>query len=336
MGRVLVAVLLAALVLAPPARAERYPLGSDLVAAAAHTQEHTRDWAAFANAAPGSAIVVPRQGEVTMAQFKGTVLKPPNDAAYNGHYPEFVFHVVVLRPQPGGTKRLIVASNDLPFPFGGDDQQVTTIDLQSRDSRVCAQAGDIVALATSGGFGNHTPEFGGFPDDFFNVGYQVKMFGDGSAGYGLFEQPAGDDTFQVGDDVPTTEVAGQELLMRVTIGTGADARWTCRTPEEQSARLPNPGQPAPGTWSIVSGGGKVRKGQVRVAVRCDGGPCSGKLKLRRSGVLYGSADVTLSAGEQTYVTLALARKPAKRRFVVSASLRGVKRNFTLRSPARRR
>jgi hypothetical protein len=318
------------LVCAAPARADHVTIGSDLTPAATLTQSHQRDWAAWPTAVSGGGgIVAPVQGEVSMVQVKGTVLKPDNDAAYNGKYPGFVFHVVVLRPQSDGTDKLMLSSADQPYPFGGDDQQITTFSLQgpspSQQARMCVVPGDIVAIATSGGFGNHTAQFGGFPDDFYANGYPVKMFARvPGMGYKIFKQPAGSETFQVGHSVTGEQQSDQELLMRATIGTGADARYFCRTPAEQGSGSGNAPRSAKATVVAPAGSPKVKHHAFKVALSCPAGslPCDGTLKLSNRSTLYATAPFTLAAGAGAKIKLVLnrtARKALKHRLTVKAT-----------------
>ncbi len=294
---------------AAPAHAGTVTIGSDLSADASITQSFPRDWAAWPTAlASGGAVVSPVQGEVKIAQFKGTVLKPDNDAAYQGRYPDFHFRVVVMRPQPGGGEMLMVATQELPFPFGGDQQQITTFDLQQYEARICVQPGDHVALATSGGFGDQSAFGGNFPDGFFNDGYPVRMFAaaPGSTTQ-VFEQPApgGDDGngFQVGDVEAGEPRPGEELLMRATIGTGDDARHFCRSPEEQQG--PTVSFPAQGPRLLI--GKKAKK--VNLQLSCDSlAACPGTLYLKLNGtILVGRGEFALQG--RTAGTVAVTLNP---------------------------
>jgi hypothetical protein len=280
---------------AAPSRAGSVTIGSDLSERAGIAQSHPRDWAAWPTAiASGGGVTAPVQGAVSIVQFKGTVLKAPSPA-YNGQYPPFNFLVVVLRPQPGGGEKLMVATQDLPFPFGGDDQQITTFDLQQYDANICVKPGDHVALATSGGFGNSDPAFGGFPDDYYADGYPVKMFArvPGSS-VSVFEQPVegAAQGFQVGDVESGAPRPDQELLMRATIATGNDAQYSCRTAEEQqgpTVRFPEQ------AFRL-----KVRKGKAGVQLSCVSlAACPGTLYLKLNDkILVGSGAFSLQ-GKQT-------------------------------------
>lgn len=292
------------LLLAAPAaaRAGAVTIGSDLSARATLTQSHPRDWAAWptAFATGGGGIVSPVTGEVSTVQFKGTVLKAPGYSSY----PEFQFLVVVLRPQPDGSNKLMLATNPLPHPFGGDDQQVTTFDLQADDPRICVAPGDIVALATSGGFGTTDPAFGGFPDGYYEDGYPVQMFArvpDSSVS--VFEQGTTNDGtddgngFQVGDTERGTPRPGQELLMRATIGTGDDARPFCRSAaENQSPTVGLPEQP----FKL-----KLARKTVPIQVACTSvRACTGTIFLKHNGTAQvGKGAFSLAGGAAGPVTV---------------------------------
>jgi len=197
-------------------------------------------------------------------------------------------------------------------------------------------------------------------DNFYENGHPVKMFASvpGST-TAMFEQPPGDDTFQVGDEVRADSKPGEELLMRVAIGTGADARYTCRTDAEKKQNLDNPGSPGGGDSSPGGGGStpatptsgkasvpdpsrsQVRGNRVKVAVRC-GGPlaCTGALVLSNRRKVFGTAPFQLAVGETGKVTVKLNKRARKtlRRNNGAAKVKAVaktdagkaSRNFTIR------
>jgi hypothetical protein len=332
------ATVLASLVCAAPASAAKITYGSDLTQnasdGAAHS--HPEDWAAFPTAvsAPGG-LTVPRQGEVAMVQLKGYVQHPAptDDAKYAGKYPGFEFHIVVMRPLGGGKYKLIVSTVDMPVPYlpkGTAGDQVTTLNLQDYFARICVVPGDVVAIATSGGFGGPGQ---GFPDDFFVHGYPVQMFArQPNSSYGLYEKQPSQGNFFVGDTVDTSSEDDTELLMRVTIGTGADARWTCRTKSEQGQNLPNPGTtvptptPAPGATpsptatasSLASvpkpkGAPKVHGSTVKIPVSCAGPTaCAGLLSLSNNSTVYGTKGFSLVAKKTTALAIKLNSAAKKR------------------------
>lgn len=310
----LVPVLLAAG--AAPAHAGFATIGSDLSAPATLAESHPRDWAAWptAFATGGGAIVAPVQGEVALAKLKGRIIQ---DFRSPNQIPDVVMHVVVMRPQPGGGDKLIVSTENLPLPTSGDTQQVVMHNLLRRPARICVEPGDRVALATSGGFRQAKYNF---PTGAYDDGVAFQMFGrvPGSS-IGLFEEPAGPGSFQVGDVERGNAVQGRELLMQVVIGTGADARFTCRTKAEQGMNFPTPnGDNVPtntGPGQVSQNGTpslpetkktvKVRKGVVKVAVACSAaGPCpGGSLTLSNSKVVYARSAFALAPGATQILSL---------------------------------
>jgi hypothetical protein len=343
----LVVPLLAALLAPAAAHADKITLGSSLVPDAAISQSNPRDWGAYPTAeGDGSPFAVNVQGEVSYAQIKGSILQPR--AGYPD--PNVVMHVVVLRPQPDGRDQLIVATDNLTLPYGGDPNRVSDYNLQSFPSHICVQPGDHIALATSGGFGNQFPQYGGFPDDSFKDGAQFQMFGrvPGSS-FNVFKQPPGDDTWQVPDNELFTPVTGQELLMRVTVGTGADARYFCRTPAEQKQGCPDPGTTitfkTPCTDPVdvpePSHAPYVKLGKVPLRIYCRRiESCVGTLTIARNGATIGTVPFTLAYKTSGHLTVALAKgwrgylpkKGSKAAVTVTATLndgKAASRNLTL-------
>jgi hypothetical protein len=325
MPKLLLAGVLLASVAPATADAAKLTLGSSLVADATLVESHPRDWMAYPTAqAGGGEFVAPAHGEVSWVDLKGSIIEPSPGYPQ----PNVVMHVVVTRPTGGGDK-LMVSTEDLPLPYGGDPNRVSSFNLQALDARICVEAGDHVALATSGGFGNHFPEYGAYPDDFYADGAPFQLFGavPGSS-IGLFEQPAGTDTYQVGDVEQTQAKAGRELLMRVTVGTGPDARWTCRTEDERKQGFPNPGEtpdpaepsaalnpvdvPAPEHDPHVSSKGTV---PIRIYCRAVEG-CTGTLTLTRGTAVVATAPLNIPAKTTAKPRLKLskaARRKLKRR-----------------------
>ena len=111
-------------------------------------------------------------------------------------------NVAFVRPQPDGRDRLIVATENLPAALRRrPENRINDFNLQALPARICVQPGDHIALATSGGFGNHFPQYGSYPDDSYADGAQFRMFGRvAGSSFNHFEQPAGEDTWQVPDD----------------------------------------------------------------------------------------------------------------------------------------
>ncbi len=305
MRRFLVVAALGLAVVAAPADAARVTYGSDLSLAAAIADSNPQDWMAWPVATtPASAggYAVSTQGEVGTVAFKGMI-----DAARG--VPEFfVARVLVLRPQSGGRVQVVTASTDIaPLLTNVGADKVTTVDLQQYPERMCALPGDVVALATSGGYDAQS----------YPAGVPVRMFGRSpDSATDLYKVPPGGDSLTNGDVVTPARTAGVELLMRVTVGTGEDARPTCRG---SVAPTPSPA-PVPTTSGPVTlprtASAKVRRKRVKLPVSCAGpSPCTGRLALSRKGKAFGSAAFTLAPGQKQRIGVKLksrARRALRR------------------------
>ncbi len=316
----LVPALLAAT--AAEAQAASVTLGPDLASAppASIAVSDPNDWGAW-NTTLASQLLVqsPVQGEVNVVRLKGRV----NPSAATSRAPDVVMHAQVLRPNPDGSVTVPAGgtSRNLPLPFGGDPQQISTFTRSQIDmpdgtdgkggSRLCIQKGDYIALATSGGYGG---PMNGYPEGSYPDGAQFQMFASvaGSAANVFLSgkgQGNGDGTTFTG---PRGD--GAQLLLQATIGTGPDARYTCQTPEEQhGGTTPGPGTPAVGKVTIRhSGTPRIHKSRVKIAVACGSeGPCDGTLTLTNRRRKYGSAKLALAAGATAKVSIKL-NKAAKR------------------------
>ena len=224
----------------------------------------------------------------------------------------FVARVLVLRPQPDGRVKVMVASTDLaPKLANVGADTVTTIDLQQFPERMCALPGDVVALATSGGYDAQT----------YPAGVPVQMFSrTPDSVTNVFKVPPGGDTHH------------QRRRRRAdphARGRAADAdhdrdRVTTRGPRAGAPRRrprprPRPGSrartptPAPTTGPTSSPvtlpktkSAKVRRKRVEAAGRCDGpSPCTGRLALSRKSKPFGSAPFALTAGQTERVSVKL-------------------------------
>jgi hypothetical protein len=145
-----------------------------------------------------------------------------------------------------------------------------------------------------------------------------------------------------------------ELLLQIVIGTGASARPTCggSAPSgsdpglgpEPSDPKPGPGpgssgRPASATVPKVSRPLKLRRGAVKVVVRCAAAArCAGLLELRDHGKLVGRTRYSMPADSRHGVTVKLTRDGVRRvrkarrlRVIarVSAGSRKTIRNLTI-------
>lgn len=305
MRRRAVLAIAGAALLAAPAEAARVDYGSDLSRPATLTESHPRDWTAWPVSPVTGGAVVPQAGEVAAITVRGTIVAP------SGLPPLFVFRALVMRPQGDGTLRVMIASTDLaPQLVNRDPATVTRIDLLQYAERMCVLPGDVVGIATSGGYDPQA----------YPQGVPVQMFaGVSRASYGLYEERDPLASIENGRALRPGQVSDAEALLRVTVGTGTDARPTCRVPDSSPSPSPSPSAtPAPTPGPTAPGSGpvelplakttRVRRGRAKLKVTCPGAvACAGRLELSRKSKPYGSAAFELLPGATKRVTVKLNR-----------------------------
>ncbi|CAA9415461.1 MAG: hypothetical protein AVDCRST_MAG64-2609 [uncultured Phycisphaerae bacterium] len=287
------------------------PFGSDLAAPADTVQAHQADtmfW--HTRLATGGALTVPQDGEILSYRLKGTALRnedarPPRPDGKPNPGGETMVHFQVMRPQGDGTYRIENTSDAFYVPTTGDPQQISTF-ASPPPIRQCTRAGDVVVFNTVGGFdgvGDQRNGWRGTPLSPYPMGTPLQVFASvpGSA----TSQFEGADRTNNGDTVRGREVAGEELLMQATLGTGPDANQVC---PGGSLGFVAPAQPKNAVRLARVVSKKIslnKKGITTVTLKCsvttaqakggDLGRCAGVLRLdhKRGGK-------TVTVGRATY------------------------------------
>jgi len=224
-----------ALLAAVPAagQAAVIPFGSDLTAPADTVQAHQADtmfW--HSKLAGGGSLVVPEDGEILSYRLKGTALRnrddrPPRPDGKPNPGGETMVHFQVMRPQGDGSYRIENTSSSFNVPTTGDPQQISSF-ASPPPIRQCVKAGDVVVFNTVGGFdavGDQSNGWQGRPLSPYPMGTPLQVFA-AVPGSSTSQYEKADGTNN-GDTVRGKEVAGEELLMQPTLGTGADANQVC-------------------------------------------------------------------------------------------------------------
>ena len=185
--------------------AKRYVWGSDLKATANRIEAHPVDSAFWHTALPGGARVrVPVKGRVSMLKLKGHAIKRGSTK------PVTLIHFQVLHPTGDGRLRVSLTSGHFHAPVGGDPNRITSYN----PINLCAKKGDFVTFTNVGGY-----QPGKYPN-----GTPFRVFSSVSAATtGFFTQPGGINNTNV--FTPNPPHAGEQLLMRITLLTGADAGY---------------------------------------------------------------------------------------------------------------
>jgi hypothetical protein len=201
------------------AHAGFYTFGSDLEADADWAETHGADAFFFATKfADGRDPRSPATGQIVRIRLKGT-------AVPSGLGPPLTeIHFQTLAVAPDGRPLPQISSGPVLIPAGGNPNQITTYDLRAQN--FCVGRGVHVVFTDEGGF---DPAHG-YPN---GVPYRVFGHVPGAATRQLVVTAAG------GED---RVVAGQEVLMRVTVATGPDAGGLCPGgSSKDGAHLPRPG-----------------------------------------------------------------------------------------------
>jgi hypothetical protein len=224
--------LAAAIVLtaAAPARAAKITYGSDLSADATIAYSTPNDsvfWNEAVAADRGSLVGV--QGQVIEVRVKGRIV-PSEQTLAGGGDPFNTIHFQVLRPTDDGRYAIPSdggTSTDYHMPWTGSDNQITTFTTTRQYDALCVKPGYRVDFATLGGFDYANG---------YNEGTPFKIFGRVPGSQFLQYSAAGTEGVHNGTTIrPQYTRQDQELLMEFTVGTGVDARYSCRTAEEQAA-----------------------------------------------------------------------------------------------------
>jgi hypothetical protein len=296
--------VLAGLALMPAgAQAARVTIGSDLSAPATTARNDPNDIVFWHAAYPTAAIDVPVAGQAIIMRVKGGTQQPRGPSQYPNYD---LMHFVVLRPQSDGTWRTTATSVDLRMPVIGKGADANTVSTFTSVNPLCVQPGDRIGFASVGGF---DPQL--FPN---GLPYQVFAPAPGAV---TSEFRAGGMINENGTVVRGEPVRDTELLMQIVIGTGSSARPTCGGTAPSGSDpglLPEPSDPIPPAAQarafVVAPGRapKLRRGRVKLAVRCGAGAgCTGVLELRARGRRIGRSPYTLAAGGTRTVTVELTR-----------------------------
>ncbi len=189
-----------AFAVAGPAEAGRVTIGSTLKADATRYESAPVDSVYWNTELARGRVRVPARGIVERVRFKGRINRKSGATR-----PNVVMHIQVLRSIGRGKVQVVSTSGDIPLPFGGRANRITTF----RPEGMCVRRGDFLALSTSGGFGDDYPD-----------GAEFAMFASvqGSA-YRSFTG--------AGQDMNGSIFGGRthrnrELLLQARIGTGKD------------------------------------------------------------------------------------------------------------------
>ena len=270
--------------------------GSDMTKPANIVEDHGAD-AAFWNISidgDSGRGVVPADGQITVANVKGTVLADPTGRAK----PDPQFHIQVLHPLGNGSVRVDLSSGAFRLPVGGDPQQVSSF----KPVNLCVHRGDYVDFNDIGGFEWRWGSYQGMPFQIFSrTPASITNFYSADGGTNVGAQFAG------------APHAGEELLMQTALATGPDATDICPGGYSQHVFQGLKLNPA-GQTAVL----RTRTRTAHVKVLCpfnSYGSCKGVLSadatFGNSNVFIGSASFNISHGFPAGVDIKLTPAAVK-------------------------
>jgi hypothetical protein len=176
--------------------------GSNLKAPANKTETHPVDSVFWTKKLPYTTKVkAPHRGRIRVVKVKGSVLKR------NGVKPQNQIHFQVLHPIGDGRVKVTLTSGSFFMPVGGDRNQVSSF----KPIGLCVKQGDYVSFTDVGGYRK-----GSYPH-----GAPFRVFSSVPGATTNFFTKSG--SIPNGTTFKGTAHTGEELLMRLTLGTGDDA-----------------------------------------------------------------------------------------------------------------
>lgn len=190
------------------AQARRVTFGSSLSGPVTQAYARGVDTALWSRSLAGRRATAPAKGRVISVRLEGCAV------AEGAKAPLTRFHIQTLHPRGGSSASVFLTGGPFNLPVcghGGSDSTITTF----QTGNLCAHKGDYVAFNDEGGFGAGYP--GGVP-------YRVLRAAPGAT----TDAFTGANRTNNGASITGHALAGTELAMQMTLGTGQDA-GVCNT-----------------------------------------------------------------------------------------------------------
>ncbi len=256
-----------------------------------HTFHFGADTAIWNFSKASGEMPVPATGQAKKIEVEGCAQKAPN-----GPLPLTSIHFQDLSPLPGGGAKVNITSQGFDLPVCGENGAGASTITTFLPINLCVSAGDYVGFNDNGGYVANVYRNG--------VPYQVlgavsgstidSFIKDQGTGNGATLSPgtkSADDGFAVSRN--------EELMMRVTLATGADATHICPGGRQGLPRALPPIRLSPQTDGINA------RRIVAVAMFCRVSPCKGVATLSASNRTYGRAGFVVQAETTVHLPIRL-------------------------------
>jgi hypothetical protein len=277
-----------------------------------HTYHFGADAALWSLAQAKGTPRAPATGQALKVSLEGCAV-PASD----GTPPLTQIHFQALSPLPGGGAKVNLTSQAFDIPVCGVAGASGTTVTAYNPVNLCVSQGDYVAFNEEGGFVGHSYQSG--------VPYRVlgRVAGSNTAS---FIRGAGTNNGALLSSSDSSAMdgysvtGGEELMMQVTLGTGANATHVCPGGKQGLPPKLPPIRVSPQTEGVN------RHGFVAVAFYCRITPCRGIATLSRNGEHVGHTGFSLPGGKTYHLPIHVTSKlvrMARRYHGVSADLSAV-------------
>lgn len=260
---------------------------------------HTNHWGtdtalwnvALANGQPSA----PESGQAVKVSLEGCAQPAPG-----GPSPLTQVHFQDITPLPGGGAHVNLTSQPFEIPVCGQNGAGGSTITTYEPINLCVDQGDYVDFNDEGGYVPYIYRSG--------VAYQVIGAATGSTLDSFIRANGTDngDTLAAGDTTPNdgfASNANEEVMLRVTLGTGPDARYVCPGGTKEAPPVLPPIDVHPQTDGIN------HSRVVAVAVYCRQTPhCEGSVTLSFGGkrVSVGSPQFSVPGDTTSHVPIRVA------------------------------
>lgn len=246
-----------------------------------HTFHYGADSAIWNFSNSSGAVAVAATGQAQKIELEGCAQK-----AASGPPPLATIHFQDLSPLPGGGAKVNLTSQGFALPICGENGAGASTVTSFLPINLCVSAGDHVGFNDSGGYVENVYRNG--------VPYQVLGAVSGSTLDSFIKDQGTGDGATLSPSVKSADDGfatsrNEELMMRVTLATGADATHIC---PGGTAGLP----PALAPIRVSPQTDGVNAARiVSVALFCRVNPCNGVATIvGASGATYGRAGFALT------------------------------------------
>jgi hypothetical protein len=246
-----------------------------------HTYHYGADTALWNLSNSQGTMRVPSTGQALRVEVEGCAQQ-----ASGGPRPLTTIHIQDLSPLPDGGAKVNITSQGFDLPVCGENGAGASTITTYVPINLCVSAGDYVGFNDSGGYVPNVYRSG--------VPYQVlgavpgatidSFIKDQGTGNGSVLSPS---VTSANDGFATNH--NEELMMRVTLGTGNDATHICPGGKQGAPPVLAPIRVSPQTDGVN------HSRIVAVAMFCRVSPCNGVATLSSNG-----ADTSTYGREETY------------------------------------